>query len=181
MEKFTKALFAIGCTVALVGCQGAEETTDIWTIDRCIDEGGLFIESPAQKCRIDGEEYIISVTVDMQKHLSAKEGDVSDGFIAALKDLDIAFEPLTAIEEPLLGNSGLTLLIENEIVLVFAYSSDEAAANDGELLRTESRLANGLRITWENVRYAVRGNEIAVYAGDSSRIVEVLEMAEALE
>lgn len=181
MKKFKKALCTLGCTAALVSCQGQDEKPDTWTMDRCVEEGGLYIESPTQKCRIDGEEHAISVPVDMQNPLYDEQRDVSDGIIAALKELDIIFEPLTAIEEPLLGNEGLTLLVENEIVLVFAYSSDKAAAKDTELLRTESRLANGLRITWENAHYAVRGNEIAVYAGESSRIVEVLEMAEGLE
>lgn len=162
-------------------CENSGKKQDIWTIDRCRDEGGLYIEAPSQKCKIQDREYEVTDVTQQasDKDGAKKTGKVSDGIIAALHDQNVSVEPLAEIENPLLGNSGLSLNIENEIVLVFLYSSDEIAEKEVQLLRNEGSTLKGLRMTWgSNVLYAQRGNEIAVYAGLSTRIPVLLEMAE---
>lgn len=181
MNTVRKFVSFCGYTLLLSACQNTRQNGDLWTLERCIQENGLYIESPEPKCKIQELEYPIQIEPQPknQHEESADVGKKTDGIIAALHDQHISFEPLVEIEDPLLGDAGISVGIQNEIVLVFSYPSDALALEEVQRLRSDGTTLSGLRITWgENVHYAQRGNEIAVYAGLNDRMYSVLEMAE---
>lgn len=164
----------------LAGCAaGPPPVEDPWTLDHCIGSGGLVVETRPPKCRIGEEEHPLEATNMVPQNLpagsEAKEADLSDLLIERGIDVEEAWD----IEDPLLGESGKTILVGDEFVFLFFFETQAEAKAQAASLSREGKTLAETYVDWgADALYVQSGRVIAVYVGEQQAVIDLLKEAE---
>ena len=167
--------------ILLVSCSVPPEQVDqgaIWDVQRCIDKGGLFVESQPPRCIVGENEYPMGLSNDEIKMEPGVEDWSDKSFFSELKQLGEPLDFVWDIDIPIIGQHGKTAVVDGEMVYFFRYASSEEANGERVSMEKEGTKSDGTAITWgEEVHYLQNGVLLAVYVGSNQDIVKLLEEA----